>query len=95
MALNRILADPSYLRSLKKYSDTEISEIRTAVTQLPNVFGKPHIHAGLGIRKLGKKIFELRSGLKVRVLFTPYSGGFVLLFAGNHDQVLAWLKENA
>ena len=92
--MNRILADASYLRSLKKYSATEINDIKAAVVQLPDIFGKPHIHAGLGIRKIGKQILELRSGLKVRVLFVRDSRDFVLLFAGDHDQVARWLKEN-
>ena len=46
------------------------------------------------IRKLRRSIFEIRAGLKTRVLFARESGDIVLLFAGNHDQVRAWLKEN-
>ena len=92
--MNRILADASYLRSLKKYSETEINDIKAAVVQLPDIFGKPHIHAGLGIRKIRRRIAELRCGLKLRVLFMRDSEDFVLLFAGDHDQAAKWLKEN-
>jgi hypothetical protein len=57
--------------------------------------GSPHIHSGLSIRKLRPAIFEFRAGLKTRVLFARDSGDIVLVFAGDHDQVRAWLKENA
>ena len=92
--MNQILAHPSYLRSIRKYSEAEITDIKAAVVQLPDVFGKPHIHAGLGIRKIGRRLFELRAGLIVRVLFTREGGDFVLVFAGNHDQIAAWLRGN-
>ena len=89
-----ILTRPSYLRSLKKFSESEITEINSAIALLPEAMGKPHVHSGLGIRKLGKAMFEIRAGLQTRVLFARESGDLVLVFAGNHNQVHAWLKEN-
>ena len=32
---------------------------------LPGVFGKPHLHSGLGIRKLSKKMFECRGNISL------------------------------
>lgn len=56
--------------------------------------GKPHVHSGLSIRKLRPAIFEIRVGLDTRILFARESGDIVLVFAGSHNQVRAWLKEN-
>ena len=66
--------------------------------RLPNslpLFGTPRVHSGLSIRKLRPAIFEIRPGLQKRVLFARDSGDLVLVFAGDHNQVRAWLKESA
>ena len=89
-----ILTRPSYLRSLKKFSAGENAEINAAIHLLPQAMGKPHVHSGLSIRKLGRSIFEIRAGLETRILFARESGDIVLVFAGNHNQVRTWLKEN-
>jgi hypothetical protein len=39
-----------------------------AVGQLIESFGRPHIHTGLGIRKLRPRLFEFRLGIDLRVL---------------------------
>ena len=94
MAAMSILTRPSYRRSLKNFSDSEIAEINLAVGRLPEALGKPHVHSGLSIRKLRPAIFEVRAGLQIRVLFARDAGDIVLVFAGNHNQVRAWVKEN-
>lgn len=33
------------------------------LTRMREGFGQPHVHSGLGIRKLRKNIFECRTGL--------------------------------
>jgi hypothetical protein len=37
---------------------TEKVECLLALCELTEIFGQPHIHSGLGIRKLGSKLFE-------------------------------------
>ncbi len=48
----KILTRPSYLRSLKKFSLGELSEINRSIALLHEATGKPHVHCGLSIRKL-------------------------------------------
>ena len=48
MEAANLLARPSYFRSLKKFSDSEIAEINNAIALLPEAMGKPHVHSGLG-----------------------------------------------
>jgi hypothetical protein len=89
-----ILTRPSYLRSLKNFSETKVLEINTSIARLSESLGRPHLHTGLSIRKLRPSVFELRVGLETRVLFVRDSTDIVLVFAGNHTQVRGWLKEN-
>jgi hypothetical protein len=90
-----ILSRPSYLRSLRNIPERKVLEINAAIVRLAGCLGKPHVHAGLSIRKLRPSIFELRVGLETRVLFARESRDIVLVFAGNHNEIRAWLKQNA
>ena len=67
--------------------------MRSTTALLPEAFGKPHIHAGLGVRKVGK-YFEFRVGLKWRVLFMIRKGDVVLVTVGNHDDIVRFVREN-
>jgi hypothetical protein len=50
------------------------------------------LHGGRGIRRLAAGVFEVRLGRAIRLIFLPESGHLLFDFAGNHDQVQAYLK---
>ncbi len=50
-------------------------------------FGKPHRHTGLAIRKLGKNLYECRTGRAWRLIFEAHKGVLIFDFAGDHDEV--------
>ena len=89
----RIFYRPAFARSFKGLSAAEQQDVRAAQAQLSKAFGRPHLHAGLGIRRFGN-YFEFRAGLKLRVLFVIESGDAVLVTVGNHDDVRRYIKEN-
>ena len=51
---------PAWKRWVKHRSDTELEEINQRLEQLVGAFGKPHAHAGLGLRRLRNNAFEFR-----------------------------------
>jgi hypothetical protein len=55
-------------------------------------FGNPHAHAGISIRKLGKQVYECRTGLAWRLLFVAQKGVLTFVFAGDHDEVQDFLR---
>jgi len=55
-------------------------------------FGNPHAHSGLAIRKLGKHLYECRTGLAWRLVFEAHKGILTFDFAGDHDEVLNYLR---
>lgn len=63
------------------------SECVLALTDLVEVFGKPHIHSGLGIRKIGRKTFECRGNIDLRFAFEDREHGLFVTFLGNHDEL--------
>ena len=69
------------------------AEVSTTFGQLMAGFGKPHAHSGLSIQKLGKNVFECRTDLAWRLVFEAHKGVLTFDFAGNHDEVQAYLRE--
>lgn len=57
-------------------------------------FGDPHAHAGLSIRKLGKDLYECRTGLALRLIFLAQKGVLTFDFAGTHDEIRAYLRDH-
>ena len=89
-----ILVRPSYQRAFKQLSPPQQTAINATIARLPEVFGRPHLHSGVGIRPFGG-FYECRIGRDLRVLFVVDQGDFVLLTAGNHDQVARYIRDNS
>ena len=85
----------SWRRWARHRSDSELEEINQRLVQLVETFGKPHAHAGLGLRRLRENAFEFRISSGLRVVFLLFKPRRLqLMMTGNHDDVRAWLKEN-
>jgi hypothetical protein len=86
---------PGWKRWAKNRTDRELDEINERLKQLVINFGKPHGHAGLGLRHLRENAFEFRISRDIRVVFLFFKPNQLqLMMTGNHDEVRAWLKEN-
>jgi hypothetical protein len=68
------------------------SEVSAALKLVLDGFGNPHAHAGLSIRKLGKHLYECRTGLAWRLVFEARKGVLTFDFAGDHDEVRNYLR---
>ena len=60
--------------------------------ELAESFGQPHAHSGLGIRKLGNKLFECRASLALRFVFQDRPTDLFVAFLGSHDEIKALLR---
>ena len=58
-----------------------------ALGRLCEEFGQPHLHSGLGIRKLRPHYFECRAGLHWRLVIKDTPEGLIVAFLGTHDEV--------
>ena len=57
-------------RSVKSFSPSEKSDIKETAAQLIDVLSKDRqIHQGLGLKRLRGDFWELRKGIKARILF--------------------------
>jgi hypothetical protein len=91
--LNKLLSiDPAVLRRLRQLSKNEKVECLLALCDLVDGFGQPHVHSGLGIRKLANKLFECRGNRDLRFLFQDRGEELFVSFLGSHDEIRALLR---
>jgi mRNA-degrading endonuclease YafQ of YafQ-DinJ toxin-antitoxin module len=56
-----------------------------------NSYGQPHLHAGLGLRRI-PPFMECRCGLDLGLIFQREGDALVFHLCGTHDEVQAFLK---
>ena len=84
--------DPAVFRRLKGLPKNERVECLLALCDLAETFGQPHVHSGLGIRKLVINLFECRGNRDLRFIFQDQSVDLYVSFLGDHDEIRALLK---
>lgn len=68
------------------------AEVAATLKLVLEGFGNLHTHTGLSIRKLGKRLYECRTGLAWRLVFEAQKGVLIFDFAGDHDEVQSYLR---
>jgi hypothetical protein len=86
-----ILTRPSWQRAFKKLAAEQQQRVRSALARLEQSFGRPHQHAGLGLRSIGP-YYECRAGLDLRILFVARHGDLILVTVGNHQTIARFVK---
>lgn len=84
--------DPAVLRRLGDLSKSERVECLQALCDLCAAFGCPHVHSGLGIRKLGRNLFECRGNSDLRFVLLDRADSRYARFLGSHDEIRALLR---
>ncbi len=88
----RIELHPRFVKRIRKCGAGEREKIAQALRGLVDGFGHPHLHSGLGIRRLRKDLFECRAGIGLRVLFFAEKGVLTAYDVMTHGEIKAWLK---
>ncbi len=68
------------------------AEVSATLKRVVEGFGNPHAHTGLSIRKLGRRLYECRTSLEWRLIFSAEKGVLSFDFAGDHDEVRNYLR---
>jgi mRNA-degrading endonuclease RelE of RelBE toxin-antitoxin system len=89
-----LLIDPGVQKQLRALPRNERADVVLRLLELGEIFGQPHQHAGLGIRKLRSDLFECRVGLALRVVFRASSEALIVRFIGSHDEIQKYLRGN-
>jgi mRNA-degrading endonuclease YafQ of YafQ-DinJ toxin-antitoxin module len=90
----RVALSESFQRDMRGLSDDHRLGVFDTMLSLTRAVGDPHLHAGLGIRKLhASGIWEARVGLGLRVVFAQERGLLTLVRVGRHDEIKRFLRE--
>jgi hypothetical protein len=68
------------------------AEVSATLKLVLEGFDNPHAHSGLAIRKMGKHLYECRTGLAWRLIFVARKGMLIFDFTGDHDEVRTHLR---
>jgi mRNA-degrading endonuclease YafQ of YafQ-DinJ toxin-antitoxin module len=79
----------SRIREMPKARRREIARVIDATHA---GFGRPHLHSGIGIRRLRQNYFECRAGLDIRLLFRVERNRLIFVAAGNHNEIRKLIK---
>jgi hypothetical protein len=79
------------LRFLKSIPAGRRDEVFAAMKAADAAYGQPHLHAGLGLRRI-QPFMECRCGLILRLVFQREGQALVFHLCGTHDEVESFLK---
>ncbi len=82
-----------FQRDVRALTIAQRGTVFEVLLSLPRAIGDPHLHAGIGIRKLHRSgIWEARLGLGLRLVFGLEPGLPTLVRVGSHDEIRRYLK---
>ena len=86
---------PSFDRSVKGSQGKEKEEIKNIAIQTIDILGRDRmIHKGIGLKRLKENFWEVRCGLKERILFRWDDDLVEFILVGNHNDIKRYLKNN-
>ncbi len=88
----KVILTQRFKSCLRGWSEADLQAAGGAINTAAATFGQPHLHKGRGIRQLKPRVYETRAGTARRLIFTRADDALFFEFAGNHDQVQAYLK---
>jgi len=83
----------SFDRRFKKLSSSRQKKVYQAIDSfMKYVDGEAELPHGLGLKNWHGDYWEIRAGLKDRILF-EFTDEIVFLFVGNHDEIKNFMKD--
>jgi mRNA-degrading endonuclease RelE of RelBE toxin-antitoxin system len=84
---------PSFDRSVKNFPAKEKEEIKKIALQSIDILSQDRvIHKGVGLKRLKGDFWEIRKGLKARVLFRWDGDLAEFILAGDHNDIKRFLR---
>ncbi len=85
---------PSFDRSVKSLPSKEKQQIKDLCIDLIDVLsGDRELSSGMGLKNLRKNFWEIRKGLKLRILFRWRADHVEFVLAGTHDDLKKYLRK--
>ena len=89
----RVALTERFQSDVRGLTDPERAAAFDVLLALPKALGQPHLHAGVGVRKLHPSgIWEARCGLGLRLVFSFAKDVLTFVRIGSHEDVKRYLK---
>ena len=79
-------------KKMRALGPEAVAEAEKRLAQLAADFGNPHIHTGLGLRKIARRNYEIRVWLQWRIVLVHNGDWLLADDVLNHDGVSLWLR---
>lgn len=83
---------PSFEKSIRHLSAIDKNKIKNALEKFNKFLFSGVLTKGMGLRKLGKNIYEIRVDIRLRVIITIEKDTIYFVLAGNHGDIKEYLK---
>ena len=84
---------PSFDKSVKNFHGKEKEEIKEIALKAIDILSQDRlIHKGIGLKRLKGDFWEIRKGLKARILFRWQGDLLEFILAGDHNNIKRYLK---
>lgn len=83
----------SFDRAFKCLPNRRREDARAAIDSLLDFHETGRRTEGLGLKKLRKDFWEIRSDIATRILFTMNDACVTFVIVGNHDEIQRFLKD--
>ena len=84
---------PSFDRSVKNFHGKEKEGIKEVALQAIDILSQDRlVHKGIGLKRLKGDFWEIRKGLKARILFRWQGDLLEFILAGDHNDIKRYLK---
>ena len=84
---------PSFERSLKGFHGEEKETLKKIAIQVVDILSRERaLHQGFGLKRLRGDFWEVRKGLKARILFRWEGDLIEFILAGDHNDIKRFLR---
>jgi hypothetical protein len=90
--LKDIELDEDFRTEVKALNKEARHLIGHAIAEVQRCFGNPHIHSGIGVRKLRPRLYEARTDLGERLLFEDRDDALFFFKRGDHKEIQQYLR---
>ena len=85
----------SFEKSIKNLSKSDKTKVFQSCRALIDFIEQETVGSrGLGFKRLQSNFWEVRAGLKLRIIFQWKKDYLQFILAGNHDDIKKFLKQN-
>ena len=86
----------SFERSVKSLCETDKADVKAAcLAFIDFIENELPLPSGMGLKRLRREFWEIRLGIRARILFRWKGDLLEFVIAGNHDSIKDFLKNNS